>query len=78
MGYDWFYIGKNFQKNIGHGFYVGYDYKITANELRKSKNVWVIRGYGFYLPWVTRGLTVVAAMVCAEWPALANKRIMFF
>ena len=43
-----------------HGLWVmDYGSKNTANELRKPKNVWVMRGYGLYLVWVIRGSTVM-------------------
>ena len=37
---------------------MGYGCKFPANELGKSKNLWVVREYGLYGVWVTRELTV--------------------
>ena len=37
---------------------MGYGCKLPADELGKSKNLWVIREYGLYEVWLTRELTV--------------------
>ena len=48
-----------YEMENSHGLWVmDYGSKNTANELGKPKNVWVMRGYGLYLVWVIRGLTV--------------------
>lgn len=42
-----------------HGLWVtGYGYEIPANQLGKSKNVWVRREYGLCGVWVTGESTV--------------------
>ena len=44
---------------------IGFGDKITANQLRKPKNVWVIGEYGLCEVWVIGELTVV--MDKSEW-----------
>ena len=39
---------------------MGYGYKIPANQLRKWKNLWVLREYGLYLVCVRRESTVAS------------------
>jgi hypothetical protein len=43
---------------------MGYGYKITANELGRSENLWPIREYGLYRVFVRRESTVVDKMTC--------------
>ena len=59
-----------------YGLWVmGYSHEIPANQLGRSKNVWVSREYGLYLVWVRRESTVKRSHsawlreVGTRWPA---------